>query len=253
MVWRNCVASITLAREINERWPKRDKASDGTIGDAAHASRNSDHNPWVKDQNGVGVVRARDIDEDLDGDPKDSGADAKALFDRLLSLGKVGDARLKDGYLIYEGKIYSRKNNWSPRDYSGLNAHKKHIHVSFSKDPRGYDSNAGWGLLLPTVKRESYSVGDTGNNIKLLQALLNILSPYRINSAGKTPGDRIKEDGVFSSKTREAVAEFQRFLVVMWRLSGSKGTSPKVDGIAGPQTLSAIMFWIPVVQQNNKK
>ena len=155
MAYRNCKASIQLGNEIkqNPEWSHRDWSSDGTLGDAAHAARHSDHNPWLKDSNGVGVIRARDIDEDLDGDTRDTGADALVLFNHLLTLAKNGDVRLNGGgYLIYEGKIYSEKSKWQPRVYTGVNAHKKHIHVSFSQDPRGYDSTAPWGVSTLSSK-----------------------------------------------------------------------------------------------------
>lgn len=148
MGWRNCKASITLANELNARWLNRDKASDGTIGDAAHASRNSDHNPWVTDSHGVGVVRARDIDEDLDGNPAPGYMDARVVFERLLALARAGDDRLNGGgYLIYEGLIYSEKNNWQGRVYDGPNKHNQHLHISFSRYASGYDSTAPWGLF----------------------------------------------------------------------------------------------------------
>lgn len=64
MSWRLAPALVTLRDEINKRFPNRSTISDGTIGDAAHASRDSDHNPWVIDTDGVGVVTAIDITED---------------------------------------------------------------------------------------------------------------------------------------------------------------------------------------------
>jgi hypothetical protein len=147
MAWRNCSASITLANELNARWPKRDHESDGTIGDAAHASRKSDHNPWVID-GGIGVVRARDVDEDLDGNKGNGHMDAKVLFEHLLALARAGDDRLNGGgYLIYEKKIHSEKNNWQGRDYTGPNAHTHHLHISFSLNKAGYDSTAPWGIF----------------------------------------------------------------------------------------------------------
>jgi len=147
MAWRNCSASITLANELNARWPKRDHESDGTIGDAAHASRKSDHNPWVV-VGGIGVVRARDVDEDLDGNKGNGYLDAKVLFEHLLALARAGDDRLNGGgYLIYEGMIYSEKNNWQGKKYTGPNAHAHHLHISFSLNQAGYDSTAPWGIF----------------------------------------------------------------------------------------------------------
>jgi hypothetical protein len=151
MVWRNCKASVTLVEEINRVWPHRHTASDGTIGDAAHATRMSDHNPWVV-VDGIGVVRARDIDEDLDGNQTPGFMDARLLFDQLLRLAKAGDPRLNGGgYLIYEGHIYSEKLNWAARNYTGPNAHKQHIHVSFSRNQAGFDSTAPWGIAKPVA------------------------------------------------------------------------------------------------------
>ena len=175
MVWRNCVASVVLAQEVNGLWPGRDKSSDGTIGDANHASRKSDHNPWIKDPNGVGVVRARDIDEDLDGKVANTGPDAEPLFTQLLSLAKKGDPRLNGGgYLIYESKIYSDRNGWVARKYTGPNPHNHHIHVSFSLNPAGYDSDASWGI---------------GKTEVVDQVLVEILPAFLV-FAGTLPGPK---------------------------------------------------------------
>lgn len=139
--WRNCKASVALVEEINVRWPGRDKTSDGTIGDAAHAARTSDHNPWVVIvENGreMGIVRARDIDHD--------GIDAAWLAEYLRQLGAKGDARLAGGgYVIYNRRITNPDfKSW--RTYTGSNPHTAHVHVSFSTNRAGYDSTASWGI-----------------------------------------------------------------------------------------------------------
>ena len=91
--WRVAGCLLVLRDEINERWPERDKASDGMIGDAAHASSDSDHNPFIIDD-GVGVVRALDVDVD--------GIDAAKLAEHLRQLGKKGDKRVNNGgYVIF--------------------------------------------------------------------------------------------------------------------------------------------------------
>lgn len=141
MAWRNCNASMALIDYVNTRWPERDKSSDGTIGDIAHATRSSDHNPWVI-LGGMGIVRARDIDKD--------GIDAAWLAEELRKLGERGDPRLAGGgYIIFNRRITSPDfKHWNV--YTGTNPHDKHIHVSFSLNQAGYDSKAAW-VFTPVV------------------------------------------------------------------------------------------------------
>src|SRR5262245_33953750 len=47
--WRVAQCLLTLLGQVDELAPKRSRRCDGTIGDAAHAARTSDHNPWVID------------------------------------------------------------------------------------------------------------------------------------------------------------------------------------------------------------
>lgn len=148
LAWRNCAASLTLIAEINARWPNRDKTSDGTIGDASHRSRSSasDHNPWIQDNKGVGVVRARDIDKD--------GINAAWLAEHLRKLGSKGDHRLfPGGYVIFNRRISSPDfSGW--RTYVGTNPHEKHVHVSFTTDEAGFDSTAPWGITTASTSTE---------------------------------------------------------------------------------------------------
>ena len=140
MSWRLANAVSTLRHAVNARWPGRDKASDGTIGDAAHATRSSDHNPWLT-IGGIGVVRALDLDVD--------GIDAGWLAEQLRQLGRAGDPRLAGGgYLILNRRITTADfSRWVT--YTGSNPHTKHLHVSFSLTRAGFDSTAGWPFLAP--------------------------------------------------------------------------------------------------------
>lgn len=160
MSWRNAMASLFLLQELNDRWPARDTLSDGTIGDAAHASRDSDHNPWIKDSLGIGVVRARDIDED--------GIDGPWLAEHLRQLGAAGDERLANfGYVIYEGRIAGGNpargpGRWAWRPYTGANAHRLHLHVSFTRTPgpNGFDSTAPWGITTTDTEDDDMFTDD---------------------------------------------------------------------------------------------
>lgn len=144
MGWRNAQASMVLVAEVNARWPRRDKSSDGTIGDAAHAARTSDHNPWLS-KGGQGIVRARDVDKD--------GIDAPWIVEHLRQLGARRDPRLwPNGYVIFNRRITRPDfSGWAV--YRGSNPHDKHFHVSFSTDasPSGFDSTAPWGIASPVT------------------------------------------------------------------------------------------------------
>lgn len=125
-----------LRTQVNARWPNRSKASDGWIGDTAHAARKSDHNP-----NREGVVQALDISND----PK-NGPDARKLADALVA---SKDPRIK--YVISDGRIASSyvaggRPAWSWGPYTGANRHDKHNHVSVVDVSALYDDTRKWDL-----------------------------------------------------------------------------------------------------------
>jgi hypothetical protein len=116
-------AAIQLREQIDDAFPDRDRSSDGWLGDTRHAARKSDHNPDWKSN---GMVRAIDIDADLNSHK----SEAFDLADQLRVLAKA-DKRL--AYIIFAGKITSKKSLWRWVKYRGINPHHQHIHVSFSK------------------------------------------------------------------------------------------------------------------------
>ena len=120
---RLCEAGVTLRDQINRAFPNRDRRSDGWIGDSSHSKRGSasDHNP---DDNGW--VRAIDVDANLSDDPK-----ASYVFANQLRLLARRDRRLS--YIIYSGKIASRRSLWRFKKYTGINPHTSHLHISFTK------------------------------------------------------------------------------------------------------------------------
>ena len=123
---RLVAGGVTLRNQVNKRWPKRDKRSDGWIGDKAHAGRQSDHNPDSR-----GLVHALDIDADLD--PKDPGA-AQRLANQIVAYaasGIPGANRIK--YVVFNDQIASGTYPTSMWKWRGSGyGHMHHIHVSFS-------------------------------------------------------------------------------------------------------------------------
>lgn len=133
--WRLAKSLQTLRTQVNEAHPNRSKASDGTIGDAAHASTASDHNP-----NRNGVVCALDLTHD-----PANGFDAHALAEHLR-LNRHPNLR----YLISNARIAGWWTNWEWQPSSG---HTKHIHVSVGtlgvadgQTYDNYDSSQLWDI-----------------------------------------------------------------------------------------------------------
>lgn len=140
MAWRVAKSLDKLLAQIDNMAPKRSKVSDGAIGDAAHATRDSDHNPWVKD-GATGVVTARDFTHD-----PSNGADMNKVTEAIR---KSKDRRVK--YVLWNRQMYSSysANGYGPymwRPYSGSNPHTKHAHVSVHPQKSLYDSTKAWRI-----------------------------------------------------------------------------------------------------------
>lgn len=138
--WRVASSLLKLREQVNQAAPHRRKDSDGTIGDAAHCSRKSDHNPWVRDGN-IGVVTAMDITHDAD-----HGCDANAIAEAIRG---ARDSRVK--YIIWNRHIANSSPiggsaAWAWRPYSGTNPHTHHVHISVKPEKASYDSTRGWQL-----------------------------------------------------------------------------------------------------------
>lgn len=145
MAWRLAKSLTVLRDQVNKQWPGRSKSSDGTIGDAKHASRSSDHNPWVKDGK-TGVVTAIDFTHDPSG-----GCDAGKLAESLRT---SHDSRIK--YIIWNKRIANSQKTggaaaWAWRTYSGANPHDKHMHLSVKSDKAHYDNVRPWNLPAAAV------------------------------------------------------------------------------------------------------
>lgn len=198
---------LQALRDATTRWPSRNRASDGIMGDAAHQARKSDHN----DGNAF----------DLTHDP------AHGVDCNVLSRQVINDTRVT--YVIWNRQIYNRSRageGW--RAYNGSNPHDHHMHVSIQAASRNTLSPWPWsGAALPVTPNPPGGIappypgtplrqGSRGASVSAVQQRLHDL------------GWQIAVDGVFGPQTYQAVVAFQR----------QKRLTP--DGIVGPITWAAL-------------
>jgi hypothetical protein len=205
----------TLLGQINARFPYRDKASDGGIGDPAHAARVSDHNADAS-----GVYHAYDFDHD----PDSNGLDCYVLKTQLI---ESRDPRIK--YIIFMRRIWMA-NSRTESYYDGVNAHDHHLHLSVVGGAAG-DNPALWNLPFlstspaptPAPTGTYCKYGDRTDNVLKLQKHMTTM--YR----GYNP---YTPTGFYGDATKAGIKEFQARV-------GIKG--PDADGsIVGPKTLAAL-------------
>jgi len=127
-----CAAGVQLRDQVDTWFPDRCvKSPEGWLGDSRHSARKSDHNP-----DGFGWVRGLDLNSRLES----SDSLAPYLADQIRVAAK-SDPRIS--YVIFNGRICSKILNWKWRKYKGINPHKRHIHISFTKlgdlDNRPFD------------------------------------------------------------------------------------------------------------------
>lgn len=216
--WKLAKSLEKLQAQINQMAPGRSKLSDGTIGDAAHAARDSDHNP-DKD----GIVAAIDVTHDPSG-----GCDG-----RVLSRSLIADERVK--YVIFNSEIWkARTGQWEFYGGKGKNPHAHHVHVSVKPD--GRHQTQDWDVRIagapgdevssttPTMTetRPLLKDGASGNAVRTLQQLLNSL------------GFPCGVDGEFGPNTKSAVELFQQ------------AHGLRVDGKVGPATWRALGEFVQV-------
>lgn len=217
--WREAKSLQQLEKEIQQYFPG---TTTWEIGDSAHQSRASDHNP-----NDANVVCAKDI-------LGDGGIDLQDLADHL-----TGNPHPDLRYVIHDHYIYERSNDYRARSYSGSNPHETHLHVSVGNGPdgqstSGYDDTSSWKIDrladgTTTPSNPSTGTSDLGDRMKeikqgasgrVVRILQGLLCAW---------GYTVSIDGQFGPKTAAAVKKFQE-----------KYAKPS-DGIVGPVTWDALL------------
>ncbi len=112
---------VLLRHQADAKAPRRSRASDGIMGDAAHHARTSDHN----------LGNAIDLTHDPLGG-LDAGATAEEARRQMKSYpsGRIS-------LIIWNRQKASRSTGWQWRRYTGPNPHTSHVHLSIRPSARG--------------------------------------------------------------------------------------------------------------------
>ena len=172
MTWRVARALDQLLAQLNALAPNRSRASDGSIGDAAHQSQGSasDHNPWFV-LGGQALVTARDFTHD-----PAAGLDCDKLAAALIA---SRDPRIK--YLIWRGRICDSRAQFNPWTWQPSSGHYQHLHLSVM-DNASADDTRPWSLPGLTLEDELASSDEILAGIQDIRTNLSI----RYRNSGKT-------------------------------------------------------------------
>lgn len=218
-------ALLTLRNQIDAKFPGRNKASDGWIGNAAHASRGgadvSQHNP-----NEVNVVTAIDVTED-----HSVGLDCNRLMEELDA---ANDPRMF--YEIHDRAIDNSDDSRTP--YYGSNPHVTHLHISsWPHRPGLYNDARPWNLPMLGGTAVIGTPAGSGDGITWEKTRYTGAAGSRVIQLGSVGDDvafaqrfigSVTADGEFGRATESRVKWYQ----------GIRGLG--VDGIIGAQTWGAM-------------
>ena len=143
MAWHLAPSLVNFRNEVNKKWPRRPKGSDGTIGDTSHSARASDHNP-----NSRRSVNAIDITY--------PGVDPKQI---IAAVKKHPSAN----YVIFNRQIWSRSHNWVARPYTGASPHTEHLHISILQTSAAEQNQTKWfaSAAKKVVKASTFPLPST--------------------------------------------------------------------------------------------
>lgn len=149
MAWRLAPCLEALRDEVDALAPDRSRDSDGTIGDTAHGSRESDHNP--DDEGWVDAI-------DLTHDPA-HGADMNSIVGRVIA---NRDERVS--YVIWNGGLWRSYAKpgvpaWTRQDYTGANPHDHHAHFS-ARDENRHDTTPWLEDDMPLTDDDARKIAD---------------------------------------------------------------------------------------------
>lgn len=209
MSWHLAPSLVQLLAEVDKKWPKRSKRSDGTVGDTSHAARKSDHNPNTRSSvNAIDITRL--------------GVDTEVL---IAAVKKHPSA----SYVIFNRHIYSATDGWVKKPYAGISPHTEHLHVSIKQSVKAEQSDVKW---FRTVVKKAPAKKTTAK-----PKLPAYPGAGKLKVGSKVPAVKVVQTAVGNQVTGTLTAadvadvkRFQRLRPRLW----------PADGVVGPKTYASL-------------
>ena len=211
MSWHLAPSLVQFRAEVDKKWPKRSKKSDGTVGNAAHAATKSDHNP-----NSRNSVNAIDITY--------PGVNPDVV---IAAVKKHPSA----AYVIFNRHIYSATDGWVKKPYAGVSPHTTHLHISIKQSVKAENSTVKWFTtpakpvakpVVKPVKKPTLPKYPGANKLKIGSK----------NTAVKVVQTAVGNPvtGTMTAADIKDVKRFQRLRPKLW----------PADGVIGPKTYASL-------------
>jgi hypothetical protein len=224
--------------QMNDRFPKRAKKAEGGIGDTVHQHSISSHNP--DDEAGVSAewndgdskheVRARDFDKNLNDDNGVIMEEVVQTWVKLCRAGTMWWVR----YIIYNGRIWHKRDGFKTHQYNGADQHTNHVHVN-SDFSESADKVTGTNWHLAGITKS------TPGSLPSHPPLLDVdgeLGPKTIKRWQQVMGTPV--DGKIDEKGSLLIKAVQKHLNALHVMTPLL----KVDGEFGPKTIGAVQKYL---------
>lgn len=246
MSWAAVPNLVEGRDQLNARFPNRDKGAEGFVGDVGHQGEASSHNPdqtgkpEFNDHDGKDEVRAWDADKDL----RDPAVTMEQVVQHLITGARSGKFWWIR-YIIFNGRIWHRRDGFVTRVYTGSNKHTDHAHIN-SDFTQAADTATGTNWEFNTLGAGTVSPGDpnpapagprtlqqgsNGTDVGKLQQFMRTAFPIYRNFVNVKRGQLLSVDNDFGPQTKAWVIEFQR------------RTKLSRDGVVGSNTRAKLAIY----------